>query len=186
MTPLLSNARVPVLGFAAWSGTGKTTLLTRLIPVLRERGLRIGLVKHAHHSFEIDKRGKDSFELRTAGATQVMLASRKRWALMMETPGRDEPDLNDLLRHMDQEALDLILVEGFKHERFPKIEIHRPSLARPLFFPEDDTVLAITSDGPIDPNPRLPLLDMNQPESIADFILDWLQWRPERSSGHGA
>ncbi len=176
---MLKNARVTVVGLAAFSGTGKTTLLTRLIPLLRARGLRVGVVKHAHHSFEIDKRGKDSHELRQAGANPVLIGSRHRWALMMETPGQDEPVLDDLLARLDQDVLDLVLVEGFKHEEFPKIELHRPSVGKPLLYPEDPSVMAIATDGALaNPAPG-PILDLNRPEQIAAFIVDHVSPTPD-------
>ncbi len=176
---MLENARVPIVGLAAFSGTGKTTLLTRLIPLLRARGLRIGVVKHAHHSFEIDKRGKDSHELRLAGANPVLIGSRHRWALMMETPGQNEPVLDDLLARLDQNALDLILVEGFKQEEFPKIELHRPSVGKPLLYPEDPSVVAVATDQALSGTPPIPVLDLNRPEEIAAFIVDNITRTPD-------
>lgn len=164
--------RVPVLGFAAFSGTGKTTLLTRLLPVLKAHGLRIGMVKHAHHSFDIDQSGKDSYELRKAGAEQMLIASRNRWALMVDHESRQEPELRALLPHLDQSAIDVILVEGFKHEPIPKIELHRPSLGHPLLFPQDDSVIAVACDAPLPVETALPVLDINDPEQIARFILE--------------
>ena len=169
-----SNTHPPILGFAAFSGTGKTTLLVRLLAVLRARGYRVGVVKHAHHSFEIDKPGKDSYELRKAGAVQTLVASRNRWALVTERDGDDEPRLNDLLRQLDRNALDFILVEGFKAERFPKIELYRPSLGHPLLHPDDDSIIAIAADAPLPAKTRLPRLDLNRPEGIADFVVEFL------------
>ena len=168
---MLKNARVPVVGFAAFSGTGKTTLLTRLVPLLRESNLRVAVVKHAHHSFEIDKRGKDSHELRQAGANPVLIGSRHRWALMMETPGQDEPVLDDLLARLEQDTLDLVLVEGFKHERFPKIELHRPQVDKPLLYPDDPSIIAIATDEALPQTVPIPVLDLNRPDKIAAFIV---------------
>jgi molybdopterin-guanine dinucleotide biosynthesis protein B len=165
------NAHVPILGFAAWSGTGKTTLLKRLIPRLTAQGLRLGLVKHAHHAFEIDYPGKDSYELRKAGACRVMLSSSRRRALIVEHPEPFEPRLADELAHFDQAGLDLVLVEGFKRERFPKIELHRPALGVPLLFPDDPTIIAIATDAEPAVPPSIPRLDLNDPERIAGFIL---------------
>jgi molybdopterin-guanine dinucleotide biosynthesis adapter protein len=167
---MLSNAHVPIIGFAAFSGTGKTTLLRRLLPLLRDRGLRIALVKHAHHRFEVDHPGKDSYELRKAGAQRVLVTSRDRWALMVERDRPREPRLDEALLELDQGGLDLIVVEGFKRERFPKVELHRPSLGHPLLFPDDDCVIAVASDGPLPRATDLPLLDLNRPEAIAGFL----------------
>jgi molybdopterin-guanine dinucleotide biosynthesis protein B len=170
--PRLAHAQVPLLGIAAFSGTGKTTLLTRLIPLLKDAGLRVGLIKHSHHALEIDYPGKDSYELRQAGASPVMLSSSHRRAIMTEHPAPHEPDLDGELRYFDQTGVDLILVEGFKQEHFPKIELHRPSLGRPLLFPSDDSVIAVATDGTIPVETPLPQLDLNAPEQIARFILD--------------
>lgn len=160
---------LPVVGFSAFSGTGKTTLLKQLLPMLTQHGLRVGMVKHAHHNFDIDKPGKDSYELRKAGAAQMLVASARRWALMVDNEVENDPDLGDLLRHLDLDELDLILVEGFKHIAFTKIELHRPSLGHPLLFREDPSIIAIASDEKMDSG-ELPLLDINRPEEIADFI----------------
>ena len=167
------SAAPPVLGFAAWSGTGKTTLLRKLIPALRETGLRLGVVKHAHHSFDVDQPGKDSYELRHAGAERVLVGSRARYALMVECPEPREPVLADLLARLPGEDLDLVLVEGFKHERFPKLELHRPSLGRPLLYPEDPSIVALASDETLDPVPALPLLDLNDVAAVAAFVRDF-------------
>jgi molybdopterin-guanine dinucleotide biosynthesis protein B len=166
----------PVLGFVAFSGTGKTTLLKQLIPILKARGLHLALIKHTHHQFDIDTPGKDSYELRQAGAEQVMVASRHRWALMVETPNQnDDPQLNALIDHLDTNALDLILVEGFKHAAVPKIELHRPILNKPLLFPEDLDIIAIASDAPLTQQTDLPVLALDRPEAIADFVMDFVQ-----------
>lgn len=166
------TARVPLIGFAAASGTGKTTLLCRLIPLLKARGLRVGLVKHSHHRFDVDQPGKDSYELRQAGANPVMLSSALRRAVMTERPQAQDPSLAEELAYFDQEAVDLILVEGFKREHFAKIELCRPALGQPLLFPEDDAIIAVASDGPLPLPTGLPLLDLNSPQAIADFILE--------------
>lgn len=163
---------LPLVGFVAYSGTGKTTLLEKVIPELRAMNLRIGLIKHAHHDFDIDIPGKDSWRLRQAGATQVMVASRKRWALITEHDlTRDEPNLQELLRQLDTTLLDLVLVEGFKHEPFPKIELRRSELERPEIHPEDPHVIAVAHDAPEHYHCPLPLLDINQPTEIARFIV---------------
>lgn len=171
---MLNNAHLPIVGFAAFSGTGKTTLLKELLPLLRERGLRVGVVKHAHHSFEMDYPGKDSYELRKSGAAQMLIASRARWALVVERARDREPRLDEVLLELDQASLDLILVEGFKDERFPKIELHRPSLRRPLLFPDDDAIIAVATDAPLDDTARLPQLDLNRPAAIAAFIVEYV------------
>lgn len=165
------NARVPLLGFAAASGTGKTTLLVKLIPLLKVEGLRVGLIKHAHHAFEVDKPGKDSFELRQAGASPVMLSSSHRRAVLTEHPEPADPSLNQELLYLDQTAVDLLLVEGFKREALPKIELHRPALGQPLLFPADDHIVAIATDAVLAPPCPLPCLDINNPAELAHFIL---------------
>ncbi len=166
---------IAVLGFAAYSGTGKTTLLKKLIPLLREQGLCLGLVKHAHHDFDLDIPGKDSYELRKAGAAQVLVASHRRWALVTERDVVEEPELQLLLEQMDRERLDLILVEGFKHECFPKIELYRPAMGRPLIHPQDPSVIAVAVDAELPDPLELPLLDLNDPAAIADFVLAWVR-----------
>lgn len=164
----------PVLGFVAFSGTGKTTLLTRLIPLLRAHGLHLGLIKHTHHNFDIDIPGKDSYELRKAGAEQVLAASRRRWALITETPERDrDPSLAELLPRLDGSRLDLVLVEGFKHEAIPKIELHRPALGHPRLWPDDPDVIAVACDAALTPAPPVPVLDLNDPDAIAEFVLQF-------------
>ncbi len=166
----------PILGFAAFSGTGKTTLLVKLIPLLKEKGLRIGMIKHAHHNFDIDKSGKDSYVLRKAGAEQMLIASQRRWALMVETPEQQgDPDLNELLQQLNHSKLDLVLVEGFKHVTFPKIELHRPSLGKPLLFPDDDSIMAIATEQATAVSTNIPRLDLNNPEMIADFMFNFIQ-----------
>jgi molybdopterin-guanine dinucleotide biosynthesis protein MobB len=163
----------PVLGFAAYSGTGKTSLLVKLLPLMKLQGLRVAMIKHAHHDFDIDKPGKDSFELRKAGADQVLIASDKRFALMTEYENQAEPDLADLIKQLDLESIDLILVEGFRHLPFAKIELHRPSLGKKLIFPDDGSVVAVASDEDLDTG-DLPLLNLNATEEVAGFINRWL------------
>ena len=163
----------PLLGFVAFSGTGKTTLLTKLIPLLKARGLHIGMIKHAHHNFDIDHPGKDSYELRKSGANQMLVASRKRWALIVEnTEDRPEPKLDELVNHLDQSQLDLILVEGFKHEHYPKIELHRSDLGHSYLFPNDKSIIAIACDVPpmIENPPEI--LNINEPAQVAVFITE--------------
>lgn len=174
---MLTNALVPVLGFIAPSGTGKTTLLCKLIPLLRARGLRVAVIKHSHHNIDIDKPGKDTYVLRQAGANQTLLASKQRWALMVENEAQeDEVNLNEIIQHLDQTQLDLILVEGFKHSNFQKIELYRSDLYRsnkgqqPLFL-SDTNVIAIASDTGIEGAENIDVLDLNNTEAILRYIL---------------
>lgn len=164
-----------VLGFAAYSGTGKTTLLKQLIPLLKAQGLKVGLIKKSHHDFEIDKPGKDSFELRQAGASPVMLTSSHRRALITEHSELRERCLAEELAYFDLDSVDLVLVEGYKDESFPKIELHRSSLGKPLLFPQDPAIIAIACDGLLPLQVNIPLFDLNEPEAIAQFIIDRLR-----------
>mgnify|MGYP001819117930 CR=1 FL=1 len=166
---------IPVVGFVAPSGTGKTTLLKRLIPLLGDRGIRVGLIKHTHHTFDLDTPGKDSYELRRAGATQVLLASRRRWALLAENPkGLGEPDLQTMVEGLDGRRLDLVLVEGFKHAAFPKVALYRAASGNPPACADDPHVIAVAAEGPLPVPTALPLFDINQPAAIADFLIDHL------------
>ena len=168
--------QLPVIGFIAFSGTGKTTLLTALIPVLREMGIRVGLIKHAHHGFDPDVPGKDSYRLRKAGAVQTLVASPRRQALFTELEEDREPGLPELLARLDPGRLDLVLVEGFRGEAVPKIEVHRPGLGHPPLFPETPNVIAVASDAALPASAGdLPVLDLNRPETVAAFIADHLR-----------
>lgn len=178
----LKNASVPVLGFAAFSGTGKTTLLLKLLPLLQARGYRVGIVKHAHHSFEIDHAGKDSYALRKSGVEQIVIGSRHRWAYIFERPEAQEPRLDELLGELKQGLLDLILVEGFKHEPIPKIELYRPSLEKDLLFPDDPDIVAIAHDAPTALTTSLPQLNINNADSIVDFIATFIASSPRAVS----
>ena len=153
-------------GLAGWSGSGKTRLIMRLLPELIGRDYSVSTIKHAHHDFDIDKPGKDSFEHRQAGALEVMISSGKRWALMHENRAAPEPDAEALIKEMA--PVDLILIEGFKDEAHPKLEIHRNENGKPLLYPNDPNIVAIATDEPLETN--LPLLDINDILSIADFI----------------
>jgi molybdopterin-guanine dinucleotide biosynthesis protein B len=133
-----------VIGLAGWSGAGKTTLLTRVIPYLAERGLRVSVIKHAHHGFDVDVPGKDSWRHREAGASEVLVSSTRRWALMHELRGADEPRLPELLAKLAR--VDLVLIEGFKREPHRKIEVHRAANGKPLLFPDDPGVVGIATD----------------------------------------
>ena len=174
---------VPILGFAAWSGTGKTTLLSQVIPILKTSGLRIALIKHAHHSFDIDHPGKDSHTLRKAGADEIVIASKHRIASIRETPGQqDEPALGDMLSMIQTDQLDVILVEGFKLEEIPKLELHRKSLNMPYLYPQDRNIIALAED-PCSEVPRhgIQCLDLGRPEQIAKFVERFIQQYPGHS-----
>jgi molybdopterin-guanine dinucleotide biosynthesis protein MobB len=167
---------LPMIGICAYSGTGKTTLLRRLLPILRDKGLRIAVIKHAHHLFEIDHPEKDSYELRKAGAVEMLVASRRRMALVTEfDEDHPEPMLREMLSSLNHEKLDLVLVEGFKREDFPKIELHRPSLGKPLLSKRDRHIIAIATDEALpDKTADLPLLNLNDPEEIVGFIQNYM------------
>jgi len=157
-----------VFGLAGWSGSGKTTLLVTLIPELVRRGLTVSTLKHAHHEFDVDQPGKDSYEHRAAGASEVLVSSSRRFALMHELRGAPEPTLGELLARMA--PVDLVLVEGFKAHPHDKLEIHRPALGKPLLCPDDRHVVAVASDAPMHGLP-VPRLDLNDIGAIADFIV---------------
>lgn len=171
-----STFSVPVLGFVAFSGTGKTTLLGKLIPLLKERGIRLALIKHSHHDFEIDHKGKDSYELRQAGAEQVVIASKQRIAWIAELQKKkQEPCLREALQALNVEGLDLVLVEGFKGESYPKIEIHRSAMGKPFLYPDDSDIIACISDASAANLVNPPaLLGLNDPASIVMFVRQWL------------
>ncbi len=163
---------IPIVGFAAFSGSGKTTLVSGVIPVLRGHGLRIGVIKHAHHSFSIDTPGKDSYELRNAGAEQVLIASKQRMAWVCEVEKEREPTLRELLRIYPVWQLpDLLIVEGFKHEQFTKIEVHRSAVKRPLLASTDANIIAVATDSPDSLDVDVKTLDLDNHHEIADFIL---------------
>ena len=164
---------VPVLGFAAYSGTGKTTLIVNLIPLLKQHGLEVGVIKHAHHSFEIDQAGKDSYKIRKAGASQMLIGSKERWAMMVEQKETDQTiRLQEYISHLDQTKLDLILVEGFKPESIPKIELFRPSLGNPLICESDESVVAIATDAEITAELNITVLDLNNHAAIVRYIIE--------------
>ena len=171
-----------IFGLAGWSGSGKTTLLERLIPEWTGRGLKVSTVKHAHHAFDVDQPGKDSYQLRKAGAVEMLVASSRRWALMVDTDDEGDPVLQRMLDRMDQSLLDLIIVEGFKHEAFPKIELHRPELGRPLMFPSDPNIIALATNDPSVCETSLPLLNIDDPSAVTAFILSLLPDRAEKES----
>ncbi len=158
-----------IFGLAGWSGSGKTTLLTRLIPELVGRGLRVSTLKHAHHKFDVDTPGKDSYRHREAGATEVMVSSGQRFALMHELRGAPEATVEELIAHMT--PVDLLIIEGFKTHAHDKLEIHRPSLGKPLICAEDPRVVAVASDEPLQ-GLKLPRPALDDAAAIADFIVE--------------
>lgn len=157
-----------VFGLAGWSGSGKTTLVTRLVPELGARGIAVSTVKHAHHSFDVDRPGKDSYEHRRAGAREVLVASDRRWALMHENEADSEPDLGALIARLT--PVDLVLVEGFKSYPHDKLELYRPSLGKTLLCTDDPHIVAVASDAAL-PSVPLPVLRIDDIPAIADFIV---------------
>ncbi|AHG20225.1 molybdopterin-guanine dinucleotide biosynthesis protein B [Chania multitudinisentens RB-25] len=169
----MANLLPPLLAFAAYSGTGKTTLLKQLIPLLKQQQIRIGLIKHTHHDMDVDTPGKDSYELRKAGANQTLVANNQRWALMTETPEQQSLDLTYLAGRFDSGKVDLILVEGFKHEPISKIILYREEIGKPLESMMDKYVIAVASDKKIEGITCQ--LNINNPKEIAIFITQWLK-----------
>lgn len=171
---------IPVIGFCAYSGTGKTTLLKQLLPMLKQRGLRIGMIKHTHHDFDIDHPGKDSYELRRAGANTMLIISKHRLAMVEEfQEGRADPLLEQALAALDPARLDAVLVEGFKHANYPKVELYRPGHDKPPQFPMDNNIIAMATDAeasslPLDEKRPLTLLDLNNHEEIIEYLLTQL------------
>lgn len=166
----------PLLGFAAYSGTGKTTLLLKLIPELKRRGLAISVIKHAHHNFDMDTPGKDSYELRKAGAVPMLICSSRRTVITIENETEVQPELQQLLKHIPPDSVDMVLVEGFKKWNFDKIELHRQATGKPLMYTEDKRIIAIAHDRDSAlSDTQLPQLDINNEQSIADFIMQFCQ-----------
>jgi molybdopterin-guanine dinucleotide biosynthesis protein B len=159
-----------IIGIAGYSGSGKTTLIEKVIPFLVGEGVRVSLIKHAHHEFDVDQPGKDSYRHRHAGCAEVLISSSKRWALMHELRGAAEPPLQEQLKHLS--PCDLVIVEGYKSEPIPKIEVHRRAGHTPLLFPEDPHVVAVATDEPLDA--KLPQLDVDDAEAVARFIVQFL------------
>jgi molybdopterin-guanine dinucleotide biosynthesis protein B len=157
-----------IIGLAGWSGSGKTTLLTRAIPRLVARGLTVSTLKHAHHDFDIDQPGKDSHSHRVAGATEVLIGSARRFALMHELRSEAEPGLGTLLQRLS--PVDLVVVEGYKRARHPKLEVHRSVLGQPLLAPDDPTIVAIAADAPL-PGAAIPVVDLDDIEGIVELLL---------------
>jgi len=162
-----------IFGFAGYSGSGKTTLIEQLIPRFVMEGLRVSLIKHAHHGFDLDRPGKDSYRHREAGATEVFLVSNQRWVLMHELRGKPEPSLDEQLAHMS--ACDLVLVEGFKYTAIPKMEVHRQANGKPLIYPENLNIVALASDVRLES--PLPWMNLDDVDGIADFILQHQELR---------
>ncbi|HYN78768.1 MAG TPA: molybdopterin-guanine dinucleotide biosynthesis protein B [Lamprocystis sp. (in: g-proteobacteria)] len=163
---------LPVIGFVGPSGSGKTTLLRQLIPILKVQGLRIGYLKHAHHRFDLDRPGKDSFEVRAAGAEQTLLASSQRWALQVENQVQEvDPDLDEMLARFESDRLDLILAEGFKYAAYPKIEVYRAAVGEPPLYPEDPAIIAVVTDTTLAGGEHPPVLPLDDPRVVAAFIL---------------
>ncbi len=171
-----------IFGLAGWSGSGKTTLVVSLIPELTRRGLTVSTLKHAHHEFDVDRPGKDSYQHRAAGATEVLVSSANRFALMRELRGAPEPTVEELVARLT--PVDLLLIEGYKSHAHDKLEIHRPALGKKLLAAEDRYVVAVASDAPV-PGLSVPLLDLNNVPTIADFIVAHcgLARAPRRAAG---
>ncbi len=183
----LQNSSTRTIGLAGWSGSGKTTLVTKALPRLIARGFRVSTIKHAHHGFDLDQPGKDSFMHRTAGATEVMISSAKRFAILHELRDDPEWDLPDLLAKLS--PVDLVLVEGFKRDPFPKLEIHRVANGKPLLQPDDPHIVAIACDTAL-PEAKVPVIDLNDIEGIVDMLLKHAcrcrALRPPCGAGDGA
>jgi len=158
-------------GFAGWSGSGKTTLIEKLIPLFVERGLRVSLLKHAHHTFDVDHPGKDSYRLRQAGAGEVLVTSSRRWVLMHELRGGKEPTFEEQIAHLS--PCDLLIVEGFKYLPIPKLEVWRAVTGEPMLHPNDPHIVAVASDAKVETT--VPLLELNAHERIAAFVLGHLE-----------
>ena len=162
-----------IFGFAGWSGSGKTTLIEQLIPRLVKRGLKVSMIKHAHHSFDVDQPGKDSYRHRQAGCSEVMVVSDRRWVIMHELRGEPEPALEDQIGRIS--PCELLLVEGHKHHPLPKLEVWRSENGKPLLHPEDGHIVAIASDIALET--KLPRFDLDDYDDIGDFILSYNGFR---------
>ncbi len=179
------TASFPVLGIAAWSGTGKTTLLEKLLPRLGEYGLNVAVIKHAHHSFDVDQPGKDSYKLRSAGAAPVLVASRQRFALMQETPGQDEPDLGQLIAMMVPHKPDLVIVEGFKAWPIPKLVLYRDGIGdAAILTGQWVEAVALSAPPPIDLAASVAQLDLDDSEAVAQWVVTWLSAKNDTMSSN--
>ena len=163
-----------LIGSAAYSGTGKTTLIKLIVKLLKELDLKVSVIKHAHHDFDVDKIGKDSYEIRKSGAENMLISSANRWALMHENTNNSELSLNDLINVLDPLDSDIILVEGFKAEKFPKIELYREEIGKGLLHTSDESIIAIATDSKLEINKDIKILDINNPQEIVDFIIKYL------------
>ncbi len=167
------NSVLPIIGLSAYSGTGKTTLLKQLIPLLKSKGLKIAVIKHAHHHFDLDRPGKDSYELRKSGAAHTIICTTTRMAAISEFDSPDEePSLQAIVDTLDARKFDILLVEGYKHLAFAKIELHRAAMNKPYLYPEDPCIIALARDVAPSEKLSIPLLDINNPEEIAEFIYE--------------
>ena len=169
----MTVSKIPMIGFSAYSGTGKTTLLKQVIPLLKKKDLRVAVIKHAHHHFDLDQPGKDSFELRKAGADKTIICTTTRMAVIteFETP-EAEPSLQDIVDTINPAEFNLILVEGYKHLPIPKIELHRESVGKPYLYHEDPNIIAIACDAELPEPTNIPILDINDVQGIADLICE--------------
>ncbi|MEQ8321919.1 MAG: molybdopterin-guanine dinucleotide biosynthesis protein B [Rhodospirillales bacterium] len=168
-----------IFGFAGWSGSGKTTLVKAVIPALTARDLKISTIKHTHHNFDIDRPGKDSYEHRAAGASEVVISGAQRWALLHENRGEPEPKIEDMLKRMS--PVDLVLIEGFKSYPHAKMEVYRPEVGKPLLCADDPSIVAVATTADLDVT--IPRLDLDDVESIADFVIDFCDLPAERRHG---
>ncbi len=169
----MTSSNLPMIGFSAYSGTGKTTLIKQVIPLLKAKGLRIAVIKHAHHHFDLDQPGKDSYELRKSGAAHTIICTATRMAAISEFASPDEePSLQEIVNTLDKSKFDILLVEGYKHLAFAKIELHRASVGKPYLHPQDPTIIALACDNAPPETLSIPLLDINSPQEIARFIYD--------------
>ncbi|MFT5658062.1 MAG: molybdopterin-guanine dinucleotide biosynthesis protein MobB [Gammaproteobacteria bacterium] len=165
------STNIPIVGFSAFSGTGKTTLLKQIIPLLKQRKLRLAVVKHAHHHFELDQPGKDSYEIRKSGADHTIICTTTRMAQITEFPTPEqEPSLQEIVNALNPNKIDLVLVEGYKHIPFTKIELHRSELKKPYLHPDDPSIVAIACDAPLPGPSNIAVLDINDIQRIAQFI----------------
>ncbi|MCP3690336.1 MAG: molybdopterin-guanine dinucleotide biosynthesis protein B [Gammaproteobacteria bacterium] len=169
----MNKSKIPLLGFCAFSGTGKTTVLKQVIPLLKQKGLRIAVIKHAHHHFDLDQPGKDSFELRKAGADKTIICTTTRMAVITEFENPEqEPSLQQIADSIDATKFDLILVEGYRHLSIPKIELHRQSVGRPYLYHQDPDIIAIACDAELPEPTDISILDINDITAIAELIVE--------------